>query len=64
MECAKQLLADGKLSMQEIAEAGVFSGETCFRRQFHRYYGVTPAEFLGIERELTLYMARPIQIKN
>lgn len=61
MECAKQLLVDGKLSMQEIAEAVGFSGETYLRRQFHRYYGVTPAEFLRIERELTLYMARPIR---
>ncbi|MBQ3178664.1 MAG: helix-turn-helix transcriptional regulator [Clostridia bacterium] len=61
MECAKQLLVDGKLSMQEIAEAVGFSGETYLRQQFHRYYGVTPAEFLRIERELTLYMARPIR---
>ena len=61
MECARQLLLQGGLSLQYIAEAVGFSGEPYLRRQFRRYYGITPTEFLRIERELTLYIDRPVQ---
>ena len=61
MECARQLLLQGELSMQDIAEAVGFSSESYLRRQFRRYYGITPTDFLRIERELTLYMDRPIR---
>ena len=61
MECARHLLLQGELSMQDIAEAVGFSSESYLRRQFRRYYGITPTDFLRIERELTLYMDRPIR---
>ncbi len=61
MEYTRQLLLRGNLSLQDIAEAVGFSSESYLRRQFLRYYGITPTEFLRIERELTLYMDRPIR---
>jgi len=61
MESTRQLLRRGDLSLQDIAEAVGFSGESYLRRQFRRYYGITPTEFLRIERELTLYMDRPVR---
>ena len=54
-------LLEGRFTLQDIAEGIGFSGESYLRRQFHRYYGISPAEFLRIERELTLYMARPVR---
>jgi AraC-like DNA-binding protein len=59
MEHTRELLLRGDLSLQDIAEAVGFSDESYLRRQFLRYYGFTPTEFLRIERGLTL--DRPIR---
>lgn len=49
IECAKDYLRQGKLSVQEIALSCGFTNDVTFRRTFKMYVGVTPSQY---EREI------------
>ncbi len=49
VEHAKTLLADPRLSMEEVAEAVGFSCVRTFRRAFSRFVGMSPSEFHPID---------------
>ena len=61
MRKARELLRDRAMSLADIAEAVGFGGEVTFRRQFRRFFGVTPSELRRIDKELTLFMEKPIR---
>ena len=64
MRKARELLRDRSMSLSDVAEAVGFGSETYFRRQFRRFYGVTPSEFRRIDGELTLFCQKPIRPKE
>ncbi len=61
MRKARELLRDHAMSPADVAEAVGFGGEVTFRRQFRRFFGVTPSEFRRIDRELTLFVEKPVR---
>ncbi len=61
MRKARELLRDRAMSPADVAEAVGFGSEVTFRRQFRRFYGVTPSEFRRIEGELPLLVEKPIR---
>ena len=51
IECARNYLLKGNMSMQEIALKCGFTNDVTFRRTFKMYVGVTPSQF---EKEHTM----------
>ena len=45
LERAKRLLADGKMSVEQIARTVGYESDTSFRRAFQRQTGMTPREW-------------------
>jgi len=46
-EVSERLLAEGRLSIKQIADEAGFSSPSCFHRAFRRWHGVTPNAWRG-----------------
>lgn len=61
MEKARELLRDGTHTVAEIAQAVGVPDESHLRRRFKQYFGTTLGAYRHIEKEQTLYHARPVR---
>ena len=59
MQKAATLLEENRLSISEIAEAVGYEEIGGFRRRFKQYFGIGIRDYLCIQKELTLYHAKP-----
>ena len=64
MEKARELLRDPTLSVTQIAQAVGIPDESHLRRRFKQYFGTGLGAYRHIEREQTLYHARPVRKKE
>lgn len=61
MRKARELLRNRAMSLGDVAEAVGFGGAVTFRRQFQRFFGITPSEFRRIDGELPLLVEKPLR---
>lgn len=61
MRKARELLRNRAMSLGDVAEAVGFGGVVTFRRQFQRFFWVTPSEFRRIDGELPLLVEKPLR---
>ncbi len=59
LEKARDLLRDGRMTYEEVAEAVGIGTETYLNRLFVRWYGVNIRKCVLSDRELTLYHPKP-----
>jgi two-component system response regulator YesN len=56
---ASELLKEGRLSLSELSEAVGYEDIGHFRRRFKQYFGISVKDYGCINKELTLYHAKP-----
>lgn len=64
MEKARELLQGGARSVAEIAQAVGIPDESHLRRRFKEYFGTGIGAYRHIQKEQTLYHARPVRPKK
>ena len=59
MQAAEKMLLAGNVSAADVAQAVGYEDESHFRRRFKQYFGVGIREYCCVNREQTLYHAKP-----